>query len=383
MTCTKAGGIAVLIAMTGNSPHDMVKLPRRYQSFVWLAEACAYESLPFLVTTPKLIHLGKDLVRGWQWMGSRYVESVENQWVLKQTSLRANVIYDAMYLSDLSENMIRHSALLRGFQKNHVTFFNPPLYPKDQLFKKIENMHRPGLQIPFTRYHVYPEMVLKILDETPSIWFKPTKGSGGRNMLWIRKIGQEKYEVKGDRFFHQRINEVFTRKELLTHLQFAKKYRQYMVQEHIELLQTQDGRPVDFRYTVQRGKNGAWHVSAMIARYGVKDSRLTNYHAGGSILSCTIPSKQVCSELHTLGLTMTEISFGKMVALAVAKILEQEFPMVGLLGIDIGMNQQGETFVYDCNSRPGRDILNDRELQDSLQDIAGFAKFLQQNGPLN
>ena len=78
----------------------------------------------------------------------------------------------------------------------------------------------------------------------------------------------------------------------------------------------------------------------------------------------------------TTGMTTNDTERAAHLALQVAQCIQQEYPLVGLLGIDIGQDVEGSQYVYDCNSRPGKDILTEEEVRRFMFQVAGFARYL-------
>jgi hypothetical protein len=142
--------------------------------------------------------------------------------------------------------------------------------------------------------------------------------------------------------------------------------------------QLRDGGRVDFSVTVQRDETGQWTVTAITGRFGVPGSMSTNYHAGGRVQSLTQPRFETEAKLAEAGVGHEDLQATSLLALRVAHCLQRQHANLTALGIDIEGSAGGKRlYVYDCNSRPGRDILNDEELQAFMRSVAGFARYPQ------
>lgn len=363
----------MLIVMTGNSSMNPQR-KRRYQTFKWLAEACKRYQMPLFIITPRGLSPTGTRCRGWLYQAHNTV-----LWKPASVPIARAIVYDAMYLRDLSKYRRYYYAVWRSFTAAQVPVFNPLMPAKDVIYKCLQTRTSNTLPLPKTAYTVSSSSVLRMLDKTPQIWFKPIHGSGGRNMLWIQRVANDKYFVQGDRFYNHRLKDVMGRDELQRWLRYGKRRQAYMAQEHIPLIQTKDGHKVDFRITIQRGRTGVWEVIAVTARFGVKGAMVTNFHAGGHVLSCSKPTRSVRAVLKELGLRQEDINLASQTAIQAGKTLQLDYPTLGLLGIDVGQSTSGQQYLYDFNSRPGRDILSNDEIHDSMDTIAGYAQYLTEN----
>jgi YheC/D like ATP-grasp len=359
----------MLVAVTGRPPD--VSKTRRSQAFMNLWHWTQHVGLPFLVTTPEAIAMQSHQVSGWTFSQDGTIPSWEFA-----TEQCEPVIYDAMYLADLKRHKTGYRRLLRNFHANNIPVFNPVLPAKDKVYRALMKRRKDEALLPKTWFDVTAEQVLRLLRETPRLWLKPTYGSGGRNMMFIRRVGVGRYQVIADRFYGERVRRELISSELATLITGARKYRRYMAQEHIALRETADFRKVDLRVTVQRDQTGKWGTTAMTGRCGAKGSVLTNYHAGGNITSLTERGAVCRKWLAGVGMTEQDLTRTEHCALTAARRVQRLDGNVGLLGLDIGQAEDGQHYVYDCNGRPGRDILTDGEVDAFMKAVAGFGLYL-------
>jgi glutathione synthase/RimK-type ligase-like ATP-grasp enzyme len=375
------GENTLLIAMTGT---DISQLEdgRRYRIFFWLDEACHHYNLDLLIANPKQI-VSANRIHGFGLFPDKH--QIVMQFAGKDGLTHKSVVYDAMYLSDLKMLRREYMRAIYRFDRLSVPIFNPTLPNKAEVFSYIERNLPLNLQpwLPKTKYRVNIHEIMTLLESGEKIWIKPVLGSGGRNMLQVQKTGPNAYRVIGDRFFEQRIISTMSKSEFMQMVRYALRQRVYMAQHHVPLVRTHRNRPVDFRVTIQRDEIGIWRAVSVTARVGRKGASVTNYHAGGSALSVTSPSGKSERLLKELEMNSEDIYSMVRIAIATARILQGKYPALGLLGIDIGRSESGDCFVYDCNSRPGRDILTDEEIRTSMKYVAGYAKYLIDNKHLN
>lgn len=360
----------MIVAVTGYAP-NLPGRARRAKAFGALGEAALRRNIGLFVTTPAWHVRPGELVEGWRY-DSRRSQFMSARMRLPWTSM---VIYDAMYLDDLRQ--FEH--LYRRFRVrlNHSTLpsFNPVLPAKDVVYRLLLAAPGPTL-LPQTWFDVSPSDVIRCLHESPEIWLKPTLGSGGRNMAFITKLDDDKYRVQADRFFDHSVRRELTRQELLELVRYARARRVYMAQENVPLMRTASGRKMDFRVTVARGDTGRWEHVATTVRFGAEGSELTNFHAGGEVRSLSERSASRDDRLKDIGLTVADLHTCEQSALRAALAVQRRFTGLALMGIDVGRAVDGRVYVYDCNGRPGRDILTQAEVNALMDRIAGYAHFV-------
>lgn len=336
-----------------------------------------------VLTTPVNVDARSGKCKGWT-----LCEEQGATWTPKLISLEHGILYDAMYLSDLKAQRRAYHRAIACAKRSGCLVFNPKLPPKDELHRLLAEVSRADdrpseplhIAVPVSHLHVDVNQMKHLLHNTSRpMWFKPVYGSGGRNMLLIAPLGREKYRVRGARFFDADVSAQWSERELLKQVQKALQRREYLLQEDVDLIQTADGRRVDFRVTLARGSDGLWSVAAITARYARPGNMLTNFHAGGSIRSLTAFEESTAHALTEVGLTRRDLERITLCAIQAAQKISREYPLVGLLGIDVGVSaSEGRAYVYDCNSRPGRDILTDCEIEETMRQVAKFARFLQE-----
>lgn len=368
----RAKGVRLVFVVVTGGPPEQSNAPRRSHAFLSLAAAAREVNLPLLITLPRSF-VQPGAVSGWAFDPQRGgFGRTQTRPVLART-----VLFDALYLSELDTHRRDLKLLRRKLNRLRIPFFNPAVAGKDSIYRSLEQADLGPGAVPFTCYQVTPRTVITLLRERPQLWLKPVTGSGGRNIVFVRRRPNHRYEVVAERLYGKCVRREMDQAEFTRFINLNAKRRRLLAQEDVPLLRTADGRSVDFRVTVGRDMSGAWEVVAITRRTAADGSVLTNYHAGGQIESVTSPTRDSRRALADIGLSVRDLSPLREVAVAVANRLSLDYPTLGLLGIDIGCTADGRPYVYDCNARPGRDILTDEEMEDSMRRVAGFARYLQ------
>ncbi len=185
--------------------------------------------------------------------------------------------------------------------------------------------------------------LIAMLSQYNTVFFKPTNGSGGNNIVRIRKI------VSG---YQSQLNATKTSYSTTTQLyrdlnRFAGS-RPYLLQKGIHLAKC-NGKPFDIRVMVQKTKPGAWVSTALFTKVGNPKKVATNYNQGGTIktfhktmnganFSSTF-TPQLESELKRLGV-------------AVGHNFDRHYRGFHELGLDVAVDSKGKAWILEVNTRP-------------------------------
>lgn len=131
------------------------------------------------------------------------------------------------------------------------------------------------------------------------------------------------------------------------HSQWLKKLMRepLLIQQSIELIKVDD-HPVDIRVAVQRGRNGEWQVSGMVARVGPVHGIATNVAVGGK-------AKLLLPTLQQAGIDRPESILPEIerVVLIAAEHLSKVTPGLADLGFDVAIDHGGHIWIIEVNGR--------------------------------
>ncbi|MBA4494453.1 YheC/YheD family protein [Paenactinomyces guangxiensis] len=129
-----------------------------------------------------------------------------------------------------------------------------------------------------------------------------------------------------------------------------------LIQQSIDLIK-QGQQPIDFRVAVQRGRNGEWKISGIVARVGPAGGIATNVAVGGR-------ARQLMPTLENAGITKPEPLIKEIgrIVLRAADCLQKTYPGLADLGFDIAVDQTDRVWIIEVN---GRDLrITFRQAQD-------------------
>lgn len=183
--------------------------------------------------------------------------------------------------------------------------------------------------------------LLNMLSHYGMVYIKPVVGGGGYGVIRVSASGG------AYRYTHMKITRSFTHfNQMYRSLIRVKARRRYLIQQGIHLATIQ-GRPVDYRVKVVKTERG-WVFRSMVGRLARPGLVVTNLSKGGTMLSGR----------RTLALSLPHIS-GKhkrremrSLTLTCTRIMENQFPGVGQLGFDYGLDHSGKIWILEVNTRP-------------------------------
>jgi hypothetical protein len=125
----------------------------------------------------------------------------------------------------------------------------------------------------------------------------------------------------------------------------------YIAQPHISFF-PYERTPFDIRLLLQKGYDGAWKEIGRGIRQGERDSIVTNVSSGASI----VPFENLLPRIPRVHrqYVMDEIN---TICKTIPSVLENHFPSLFELGIDLCISRDFSIWILDLNSKPGRKIV--------------------------
>ncbi|GGH28910.1 YheC/YheD family protein [Paenibacillus segetis] len=209
------------------------------------------------------------------------------------------------------------------------------------------------------------ENLTSMLSSYSTVYFKPTGGSGGFNIMRI---------TKKDKSYQTQYNTVKSTYSTIDRLynklhRFSNK-RSFLLQYGIDLAKTK-GRPFDIRVMVQKTNKGTWVSSAVFTKIGKSGRVATNYNQGGKIgyfhetmLGAGYKSadiQQMESRLKELGVS-------------VGKTFDQHRNGFKELGLDVALDSKAKPWILEVNTRPQFYPLKKMKDKKVYQRIVSYSK---------
>lgn len=276
----------------------------------------------------------------------------QNHKWFKQTVPFPNVIYDRLP-NRRSENSRRLMNVKDKLQKQYlIPWYNPGFFNKLDIYERLQQDGSVEIYLPETHPFTSFALIETMLSKYGHIYIKPKNGSLG---LGIHQILYDKHK---DHYYcryqdKDGVNRLrrFPSLELLFKWVFPQQPLEKMiVQQGIHLLR-QDQRAVDFRVHTNKDDLGYWHVSAIAAKIAGPGSVTTHKRSGGEIKTIEEIFSKEESKDYKEKLAAA--------ALRLSKALDHNIEgILGEIGFDLGIDRNGEVWLFEANSKPGRSIFS-------------------------
>jgi glutathione synthase/RimK-type ligase-like ATP-grasp enzyme len=190
--------------------------------------------------------------------------------------------------------------------------------------------------IPETVLFNGPEDIIKMLGKYPEIYLKPVRRSLGLGIVKMTGNANGNYTA----YYCVNGNNLKTSgslSEILAELRVVMGKRVYIVQQGIPVALYEEC-PCDIRVTMQKDGTGEWSLVRWIARVAAPGNIVSNVAAGGRGVSAEkVLRKNFKGRMQEL---KDEI---KKAGIIIAKALDRRIDDIGDLGMDIGIDLEGNT----------------------------------------
>ncbi|GGH34143.1 YheC/YheD family endospore coat-associated protein [Paenibacillus segetis] len=244
-----------------------------------------------------------------------------------------------------------HKKIRSMISQGKILFNVNNRYSKDVIHRLLSSNPHLCNYLPNTA-SVSPSSLRMMMNRYSDLILKPIRGSVGHGILRLQrdkegwKITFPSRSGKGKRGW----NTVrLKRGELPNWTWRLLMHVPYLVQERIPLAEFEN-RPLDIRVTVQRGLHGLWAVTGLFAKVAPQGSFISNIAKGG----CAYPVETVLPKIFPPHDVRSIVAHVKTLALTVAAHLSSQFPLLGDLGMDIGLTMDGRPYFIECNGRDQR-----------------------------
>ncbi|GAA4711961.1 YheC/YheD family protein [Brevibacillus fulvus] len=282
------------------------------------------------------------------------------------------VIYDRVFIGP---HYRQYKPFIEKLQNDpEITFLGRGLSGKWQVYKILSQS--PELEKWLPETHPFSFVRLRdMLERYDAAVIKPMAGTHGRSVIRIAK-SENKYEVSGRDRQNQPMQKIFkTSRGMQLFLKNFTAGRKFLLQPYLHL-HTPDGTPFDVRVLVQKNGIGQWQTTGKAVRAGDKTSITSNLHGGGRAL----PLSDFLAEYYTEEQQQAIEEELDQIIEQLPPFLEEYHGRLVELGIDIGIDTDGQVWIIEVNSKPGRTVfrqINDQKARlRSLTQPVSYAHYL-------
>lgn len=291
----------------------------------------------------------------------------KKKWV-KECLPFPQVLYNRIPSRKCEEPEHVQHALKKLASSKEIHLFNPHFFNKASLFEILKKNSSVRPFLPETRVFRKNKDLKYMLEKYPFVYLKPLDGMAGKGIFRLEQMGEGfllKFQ-QGKDIIHRNF------KNKSEAFDFFKEACQvpYLVQQGIELAKYEE-KIFDFRLLMQKNKRGDWELTGVGIRQSGEGNITTHVPRGGSvqspmeILPLVFPSSSPASILQRL----ERISF------TITKALEENWPALGEISMDIGIDRKGHLWFFEANSKPGKFDEPDIRKR-SLENLINYARCL-------
>lgn len=306
----------------------------------------------FFAFTPRDINWQQETVNAWFLDGG-------GGWIRRVVPL-PDVVYNR-YPSRRAETTMPITQLRERFLRKRIPFFNWSFFNKSDVYKLLDNDPEGLRHLPESVNNPSPERIRELLEKHQFLYYKPTAGSLGIGIYRLTYHPRRGYFVR----YRRNGGNVLLRFSSFSSLMKMLRARHgsglshYVVQQGIRLVEI-DNCPIDFRFHMHKDGKNQWVVAGIGAKKAGRGSVTTHIKNGGSLMT---PEQALG---RTFGDRAEEVlQEAKNVAVKLSEAIERNYShTLGELGLDIGIDRDGNVWMFEANAKPGRSIFKHPALRE-------------------
>ncbi|OAB43242.1 YheC/YheD family protein [Paenibacillus glacialis] len=267
-----------------------------------------------------------------------------------------DIIYDRCFYLKGRERKAASKLLTSSKEQKPWMIWARGLPGKWKVYNKLKHELSLKTYLPPTAPYLGIESLIKsLLTYQKQVFLKPQAGSQGKSTLHVQMpAASERLTIKGRDYHNNPFSQIFdTRSEGLAWIHQFIHHRPFIIQPYLHLYDKKE-HPFDIRVLMQKNGEGRWMLTGMAVRKGYIGGTTSNLHGGGTATS-VLPFL-----IREFGATQAEHIMAVLHNLSkdIPPILESHFGRLGELGIDYGIDTQGDIWLLEVNSKPGRSSFN-------------------------
>lgn len=250
--------------------------------------------------------------------------------------------------------------LREKFVRQRIPFFNWSFFDKSDVYNLLDQDADAMQHLPESVPHPKPEKMKAMLEKYQFVYYKPSGGSLGNGIYRLTYHPERgyfaRYRNKGSnvllRFTH------FSSLMKMLQTRHGNNLSNYVCQQGIRLIEI-DNCPIDFRFHMHKNGQNDWVPVGIGAKKAGRGSVTTHIKNGGQLLT---PEHALS---HTFGSRADDIlEKAKKISIRLCNAIERNYEhQLGELGLDIGIDKDGDIWMFEANAKPGRSIFAHPDLK--------------------
>lgn len=268
-------------------------------------------------------------------------------------------------------------ALRDRFVRKRIPFFNWSFFNKSDIYKLLDNDPEALRHLPESVTGPSPEKLREMLEKHQFVYFKPTSGSLGIGIYRLTYHPRRGYFVRYRRNGQNVLLRFNSWNSLwrMLRARHGSGLNRYVAQQGIRLIEI-DNCPIDFRFHMHKDGNNRWVVAGIGAKKAGRGSVTTHVKNGGTLMT---PEQALDRVFGNRARELLQKASD--VAVKLSEAVERNYHhTLGELGLDLGIDRDGEVWMFEANAKPGRSIFKHPALREqgraSLQYILEHCLYL-------
>jgi hypothetical protein len=273
----------------------------------------------------------------------------EEKWKKSQVPI-PDVIYNRIHSRRLEASPV-FQQFRKQLQSNQIPMFNDRFLSKWEVYDVLRTEEHLHPHIPISKLYSWKNLE-EMLMEYRILFLKPIHGSQGRNIIRI-ELMEDNIVLQFSYFNEKQTNlSVKSVSELLETIAPYMRNATYLIQQGIPFIQYQN-RMMDFRVLCHKNTQDTWIVTSVVARLAADKQFVSNIARGGE----TMKPLKALSLYFDSKTSKQLLIFIKEIAIEFASIISLNAEgLTGELGIDIGIDINGNPWIIEANSKPSKNF---------------------------
>lgn len=280
--------------------------------------------------------------------GEKYCAN-EQKWIEDEFPL-PKLLYDRCFYSN--EISYKKDYPIVNWLKSHpnITFIGYGLPNKWKVYSALKTNSDLAPFLPETSLLTNSQMIINELEKSSKIILKPASGSQGKGIIALFKHSNG-ITIQTQKNQKKIVKSISDTLKLTQWLDKVIINRPYLLQPFCSIQDSQ-GYPFDIRILLQKNEKGNWIEQGRGIRKGKYKHLISNLHGGGT----TVPYEKWIKEIPTPQRGYIEENINKIISI-LPNTLEESFGSLFEIGVDISVDQQGQIWLLEVNSKPGRQVI--------------------------
>lgn len=268
-----------------------------------------------------------------------------------------NVVYDRLPNRKTESHRALRKIIRKLKEEYLIPWFNPGFFNKWDIHKMLRDDPAAASYLPETLRKFNFEQLEIMLSKYHHIFLKPAAGSLGNGVFQVIYSREENayYCRYRDEHNENRLRKFQSLEKLASTVFKKRNMEDYIAQQGISLIRI-DSKTVDFRVHTNKNREGRWQIGVIAAKISGRGSVTTHCNNGGVVRTVEeifpSESQKMIERLKEAALTLS------------ASIDSKIDGFIGEIGFDLGIDKNGQIWLFEANSKPGRSIFSHPKLKD-------------------